>query len=47
MAGAQPDFPPNVVIEVKQIACERPMDVGVPVARGSLPDLRREVLVRG
>lgn len=46
-AGDQPAFPPNVVIEVKRIACERPMDVGVPVARWSLPDLRREVLMRG
>ena len=25
-AGAQPAFPPNVVVEVKRIACERPMD---------------------
>ena len=29
-AGAQPAFPPNVVVEVKRIACERPMDAGVP-----------------
>jgi hypothetical protein len=46
-AGAQPAFPPNVVVEVKRIACERPMDAGVPLARWSLPDLRREVLTRG
>ena len=46
-AGAQPAFPSNVVIEVNRIACERSMDVGVPVARWSLPDLRREVLARG
>lgn len=46
-AGGQPAFPPNVVVEVKRIACERPMDAGVPVARWSLPDLRREVLARG
>jgi DDE superfamily endonuclease len=32
---------------VKRIACERPRDTGVPVARWSLPDLRREVLTRG
>jgi transposase len=32
---------------VKRIACERPMDAGVPVARWSLADLRREVLARG
>ncbi len=29
------------------MACECPMDAGVPVARWSLPDLRREVLARG
>jgi DDE superfamily endonuclease len=46
-AGAQPAFPPNVVVEVKRIACERPRDAGVPLARWSLPDLRREVLTRG
>jgi transposase len=46
-AGGQPAFPPNVVVEVKRIACERPMDAGVPVARWSLADLRREVLARG
>ena len=47
MAGAQPAFPPNVIVEVKRIACERPMDAGVPVAQWSLPDVRREVLARG
>jgi hypothetical protein len=46
-AGGRPAFPPNVVVEVKRIACERPMDAGVPVARWSLADLRREVLARG
>src|SRR5437867_5451045 len=46
-AGAQPAFPASVAVEVKRIACERPMDAGVPLARWSLPDLRREVLTRG
>jgi hypothetical protein len=32
---------------VKRIACERPMDAGVPAGRWSLQDLRREVLARG
>src|SRR5260221_2199566 len=45
-AGAQPAFPPTVVVEVKRIACERPMDAGVPLARWAVPDLRREVLTR-
>jgi hypothetical protein len=46
-AGVQPAFPPNVIVEVKRIACERPMDAGVPLARWSLTDLHREVLARG
>jgi hypothetical protein len=41
-AGDQPAFPPNVVVEVKRITCERPMEAGVPLARWSLPDLHRE-----
>ncbi len=46
-AGDQPAFPPNVVVEVKRIPCERPMEVGVSLARWSLSDLHREVLARG
>jgi transposase len=46
-AGDRPAFPPHVVVEVKRIACELPSLVGVPLARWSLPDLRREVLARG
>ena len=46
-AGAQPAFPPNVVVEIKRIACELPMDAGVPLARWSLADFRQEVLARG
>ena len=46
-AGVQPAFPPNVIVEVKRIACERPMGAGVPLARWSLTELHREVLTRG
>jgi hypothetical protein len=46
-AGGQPAFPPNVVVEVKRIACELPSAAGLPFARWSLPELRREVLARG
>ena len=46
-AGAQPAFPPSVVVEIKRVACGLPMDAGVPLARWSLTDLRREVLARG
>jgi hypothetical protein len=47
VAGAQPAFPPSLMVEVKRIACERPMAAGLPVAWWSLPDLHREVLARG
>lgn len=46
-APDQRAFSPNVVVEVKRIACGRPMDVRLPVTRWSLPELRREVLARG
>ncbi len=46
-AGGKPAFPPNVVVEVKRIACELPAAAGLPFARWSLPELRREVLARG
>ena len=44
MAGAQPAFPPSVVVEIKALACELPARRGLPLARWSLNDLRREVL---
>jgi hypothetical protein len=47
VASVQPAVPPNVVVEVKRIACERPMDAGVPLARWSLPELQRELVARG
>jgi len=46
-AGAQPAFPPSVVVEVKRLACESPRAVGVPLARWSLRELQREVVTRG
>lgn len=46
-AGDEPAFPPSVVVEVKRLACERPTDLGVPLARFSIPELRRVVLERG
>ena len=46
-AGAQPAFPPSVVVEVKRLACESPRTIGVPLARWSLRELQREVVTRG
>lgn len=45
-AGVQPSFPPSVVVAVKALACELPHTLGLPLARFSLPELRRVVLQR-
>jgi hypothetical protein len=46
-AGEQPAFPPSVVVDVKRLACELPSRLDVPLARFTIPELRREVLARG
>ena len=46
-AGAQPAFPPRVAVAVKALACELPAERGVPLARWSIPELRREVVAQG
>jgi hypothetical protein len=47
VAGDQPAFPPSVIVEVKALACELPKRLGLPLARWSLSDLRREVVANG
>jgi len=46
-AGAQPAFPPSVVVDGKRLACELPSHSDVPLARFTIPELHREVLARG
>jgi hypothetical protein len=46
-AGAQPAFPPGVVVAVKALACELPTRYGVPLSRWSRTALRRAVLAQG
>jgi len=46
-AGAQPAFPPSVIVDVKRLACELPSRSDVPLARFTIPELHREVLARG
>jgi hypothetical protein len=46
-AGGQPAFPPSVTVDVKRLACELPSRLEVPLARFTIPELRREVLARG
>jgi transposase len=45
--GRPRKFPAQVVAEVKALACELPVRVGVPLARWSCPELAREAAARG
>ena len=45
--GARPVFPPEVVMQVKAVACELPKESGQPLSRYSRQDLVREVTRRG
>jgi len=40
-------FPPELVVEVKSIACMPPSELGLPLSRLQVPDIRDEVLRRG
>ena len=44
---AQPSFPPSVVVAVKALACELPHDLGLPLSRFTIPELKREVVRQG
>jgi DDE superfamily endonuclease len=45
--GVPQFFPPEVIVEVKAIACELPQRLGLPLSRLHVPDIRAEVLHRG
>lgn len=48
LAAAGPGaFPPSVVIAIKALACELPHELGVPLSRFSMTELKREAIVRG
>jgi hypothetical protein len=40
-------FPPDTVVEVKALACELPCELGLPLSRFSIAEIKREVLGRG
>ena len=40
-------FPPEVIMQVKALACELPIDSGIPLSRWSTSDIAREVRNRG
>jgi hypothetical protein len=44
--GAQPLFPPQVVVEVKALACELPYHHEIPLSRFSINEIRREIIAR-
>jgi len=44
---ARRSFPPDVVVEIKALACELPANLGVPLSRLHIPDIRAEALARG
>lgn len=45
--GRPARFPPSVVVAVKVLACELPHELGLPLSRLGVSELRREVLRRG
>ena len=40
-------FPPEVIVEVRAIACELPQRLGLPLSRLHVPDICDELLHRG
>jgi transposase len=46
-AVAHRAFPPNVVVKIKALACELPARRGLPLARWTCAELRREVMAQG
>jgi len=40
-------FPPGIVVSVKALACELPSEVGLPLSRFSMAEIKREAIRRG
>jgi hypothetical protein len=45
--GGPERFPPQVVVEIKALACELPYTHGIPLSRFSIHELRREAIASG
>jgi hypothetical protein len=43
----RPVFPPDVVVQVKALACELPSESGIPLSRWSTSEIAREAIQRG
>ena len=46
-AGVKPAFPPSLVVQVKALACELPHDLGLPLSRLSIEEIRQHVISQG
>jgi hypothetical protein len=46
-AAARRSFPPDVVVQIKALACELPYERKLPLSRLSVADLQREAIDRG
>jgi hypothetical protein len=45
--GVKPAFPPSLVVEVKALACELPIKLGLPLSRLSIEEIRQHVIAQG
>jgi hypothetical protein len=45
--GGRVSFPPGIVVAVKALACELPSEVGLPLSRFSMSEVKREAIRRG
>jgi hypothetical protein len=46
-AGVKPAFPPSLVVQVKALACELPVKLGLPLSRLSIGEIRQHVIAQG
>lgn len=45
--GARPHSPPEIVVQIKALACEMPVDLGLPLSRLSSNEVAREAVKEG
>jgi hypothetical protein len=46
-AGVKPAFPPSLVVQLKALACELPVKLGLPLPRLSIEEIRQHVIAQG
>ena len=45
--GGRGAFPPNIIVGIKALACELPPELGIPLSRFSMSELKRAAIQRG